>query len=62
MENKPKTATPDNTKASVEEDSALDYWSNEFGISKAELIKVVKAGGSSTEAVEKYVRKIEFAA
>ena len=37
--------------------SDLTYWSDKFGISVDELLEAVKAGESSTEAVEKYVKK-----
>ena len=40
-----------------EKTSDLAYWSAKFGISIDELLKAVKAGISSTEAVEKYVQK-----
>jgi hypothetical protein len=60
MENKFQTATPDNKRAGAEDDKALDYWSNEFGISKEELLEAVKAGATTTEAVEEYVKKVEF--
>jgi len=43
------------------EDQELDYWSKEFGISSKELEETVNAGGTFTEAVEKYVKKIQFA-
>jgi len=62
MENKSETTMPDNKIVGLEDDNDLDYWSNEFGISKDELTEAVKAGRTSTEAVEKYVQKIEFAA
>ena len=62
MENKPETTVPDNRNIRFEDDIDLDYWSNEFGISKDELMQAVKAGETSAEAVERYVRRIEFAA
>jgi uncharacterized protein DUF3606 len=61
MENTSQTRRPDNKKIGADEENELDYWSNEFGISKDELLKVVKAGGTSAEAVEKYVKKVKFA-
>ena len=59
MENKFQTATPD-SKTIGADDNELDYWSNEFGISKEELMEAVKAGATTTEAVEEYVKKVEF--
>ena len=38
----------------------LAYWSKEFGISDEELQKALKAGESSTEALEKYVRNLNL--
>ncbi|HEY8782466.1 MAG TPA: DUF3606 domain-containing protein [Mucilaginibacter sp.] len=62
MENKSQIETPDNKRTGVEKDQELelDYWSNEFGISKDELMEVVKAGGTSAQAVEQYVKKISL--
>jgi hypothetical protein len=40
-----------------DKNSDLAYWSDKFGISIDELLEAVKAGESSTEAVEKYVQK-----
>jgi hypothetical protein len=40
----------------------LDYWFKEFGISKEEILDEVKKGGSSTEAVEKFVKRTAFVA
>jgi hypothetical protein len=62
MENKSQEVMPDNRRTGAEDDIELDYWSNEFGISREELMAVVKAGGTSAEAVAKYVQKMEFAA
>ncbi len=42
------------------DDQALDYWSEEFGISREELEETVKAGGTSAEAVEKYVKRVKL--
>jgi hypothetical protein len=60
MERKMKDSLPNNKRSGIEEEFELDYWSNEFGISKDELLKAVKAGKTSTEAVEKYVQELEL--
>ncbi|MDB4904221.1 MAG: hypothetical protein JWQ63_3502 [Mucilaginibacter sp.] len=52
---------PDNKMNGNIEDPDLEYWSNEFGISKDELIAAVKSGKTPAEAVEKYVQELEFA-
>jgi hypothetical protein len=52
---------PDNKMNGNVENPDLEYWSNEFGISKAELVAAVKAGKTPAEAVEKYVQEVEFA-
>jgi hypothetical protein len=40
----------------------LDYWFKEFGITKEEILEEVKKGGSSTEAVEKFVKRTALVA
>jgi hypothetical protein len=60
MENQVQTNMPDSKIIIAEDDQVLDYWSKEFGISKEELTENVKAGRTSTEAVEKYVRKLQL--
>jgi len=62
MENQTQTQLPTGRMIISQDDNALDYWSNEFGISKEELTDAVKAGVSSTEAVEKYVQRIQLMA
>jgi hypothetical protein len=62
MERKIKNSLPNNKRPGTEEEYELDYWTKEFGISKDELKKAVKAGKTSTEAVEKYVQKLELTA
>ncbi|MDB4925368.1 DUF3606 domain-containing protein [Mucilaginibacter sp.] len=60
MERYIKDRLPDNERPGTEEEFELDYWSNEFGISKDELVKAVKSGKTSTEAVEKYVKELQL--
>jgi Protein of unknown function (DUF3606) len=62
MENQVQTQAPKSKIIIAEDDQALDYWSKEFGISKEELTENVKAGRPSTEAVEKYVKRVKLTA
>lgn len=39
---------------------ASAYWSKEFGISQEEMEKALKAGETSTEVIEKYVRSLNL--
>lgn len=59
MEKIVNTGPPDNTKINVEENDELEYWSNEFGISREQLIYAIKAGRTSAAAVEEYVKNIQ---
>jgi len=61
MENKSKIELPDNKIIGTEDDQDLEYWSNEFGISKGELQAAIKAGKTPAKAVEKYVKELAFA-
>ena len=61
MENHTQTTMPDNQITGVADEQELKYWTNEFGISRDELIKAAKAGKTLAEAVEKYVQKLQFA-
>ncbi|WP_461451849.1 hypothetical protein [Mucilaginibacter sp.] len=49
-----------NTNLPGHEDE-LNYWSEEFGIAKEELVSVFKHGGTFSAAVEAYVKKLKFA-
>ncbi|WP_299498417.1 DUF3606 domain-containing protein [Mucilaginibacter sp.] len=60
MERDINNRLPGNKLPATEEEFELDYWSNEFGISKDELIKAVKSGKTSTETVEKYVKELQL--
>jgi len=62
MENRAKHSVPNNTVHYIAEEQELNYWSNKFGISKDELAAAVKAGLSSTAAVEKYVKTVKLTA
>ena len=62
METQSQTIMPENPMIGREDIQELDYWSNEFGISKNELLEVVKKGHTPAEAVEQYVKKLTFVA
>ncbi|WP_158996326.1 DUF3606 domain-containing protein [Mucilaginibacter sp. L196] len=44
-----------------DDEQELNYWSEEFGIAKEELLAVLKHGGTVAAAVEAYVMKLKFA-
>jgi hypothetical protein len=44
-----------------DDEQELNYWSEEFGIAKEELLAVLKHGGTFAAAVEAYVMKLKFA-
>ena len=62
METQSQAVTPENPIIGREDIQELDYWTNEFGISKNEILEVVKKGHTPAEAVEQYVKKLTFAA
>ena len=47
--------------ALAKENQELDYWQKEFGISKDELLETVNKGGTSSKAVEKFVKELQVA-
>ena len=57
MDNKTKTGSPDMDRINVNEDYELQYWSKKFNVSGDELKSVVKAAGTSAQAVEDYLKK-----
>lgn len=60
MENTAQSRLMNDTMAYIVEERELDHWSNEFGISKAELAAATQAGESSTMAIEKYVKSVKL--
>ena len=62
MENLQQAQVTDYQQIPAEEQQNLAYWSREFGISMDELIAAVKAGLSSSQAVENYVKHLQFTA
>jgi len=43
------------------DDHELNYFSKKFGITREELLAVVKHGGTIASAVENYVKRLKFA-
>ena len=62
MKNVSQTRIPEYKRPLVEQDQEVDYWSKEFGISKDELKDAAKSGLTPTEAVAKYVKRIQLPA
>ena len=61
MENQSGMALKSHKITGIKDEQEFEYWWKEFGISKDELLKTVNAGGTSTEALEKYVKKMQLA-
>lgn len=47
----------DRSRINLSEDYEVRYWTDKFGVSKAQLEEAVRAAGSSAEAVEKELRR-----
>jgi hypothetical protein len=47
----------DRSRISLSEDYEVRYWTEKFGVSKAELEAAVKKAGPSADAVEKELKK-----
>jgi hypothetical protein len=62
MENQSNMVLANQKIAGIQDEQDFKYWSEEFGISKDELQASVDAGGSLTEAVAEYVKKMDTAA
>ena len=61
MENQSQQQVQNNTQIHIDEQD-LNYWFKEFGISKEEILEEIKKGGTSTEAVEKFVQRMALVA
>ncbi|MEH3114845.1 DUF3606 domain-containing protein [Pedobacter terrae] len=57
MDDKQKTGNPDRARINVNEAYELDYWSDKFGVSKDKLKAAVETVGTSSSAVEDYLKK-----
>lgn len=56
-DDKTNRGSQDRSRISLSEDYEVRYWTDKFGISKAELEEAVREVGSSAEAVEKELRR-----
>jgi len=61
MENQSQHQVQNNTQIRIDEQE-INYWFKEFGISKEEILDELKKGGTSTEAVEKFVKRTALVA
>ena len=48
---------PDLRRVNIHEEHEINYWAKEFRISERELKLAVMEGGTSAEAVKKYLEK-----
>jgi hypothetical protein len=55
-----KRGPPDRSKVNVHEAWEVAYWTREFGVTEAQLRAAVKAVGTSTVAVRKYLGKRDY--
>jgi hypothetical protein len=56
-DDKSKIRPQDSSKVNVHEPYEVQYWTQKFGCTKAQLEAAVKAVGVSAAAVEKYLKK-----
>ncbi len=56
-DDKSKIRPQDSNKVNVHEPYEVQYWTQKFGCTKAQLEAAVKAVGVSASAVEKYLKK-----
>jgi hypothetical protein len=55
-DNRQERGPQDRSRINVSEDYELRYWSQEFGVSPAELIKAVESVGASADKVRAHLR------
>lgn len=55
-DDKSKKRPQDASKVNVHEAYEVEYWTEKFGCTKAQLIAAVNAVGTSAAAVEKYLK------
>ena len=48
---------PDRSRVSLKQEHELAYWTNRFGVSRAQLQEAVEAVGHAADAVERYLRR-----
>jgi hypothetical protein len=56
-DDKTKRAPQDASRINMNEDYEVRYWTQKFGVTKAQLAAAVKAAGVSAKAVAAYLNK-----
>lgn len=56
-DNKQNTGNADRSHVSTSEDYEVQYWREKFGVASEELQAAVKAVGSSSDTVGKYLKE-----
>jgi hypothetical protein len=56
-DDKTKRAPQDASRINMNEEYEVRYWTQKFGVTKAQLAAAVKAAGVSAKAVEAYLKK-----
>lgn len=56
-DDKTKRAPQDASRINMNEDYEVRYWTQKFGVTKAQLAAAVKVAGVSAKAVEAYLNK-----
>ena len=56
-DDKTNRGSQDRSRINLSEDYEVRYWTDKFGVSKVELAAAVREMGSSTDAVEKKLRR-----
>jgi hypothetical protein len=52
-----KTGKADDARINLEQDYEVNYWANEFGVSREELRKAVQATGPLVKDVRRHLRR-----
>lgn len=56
-DDKTKRGAQDRSRINLSEDYEVRYWTDKFGVSKAQLEEAVREAGSSADAVEAELRR-----
>lgn len=48
---RPRASAPDRTRINMSEESDIEYWAKALGVSKEQVVEVVKKVGDSVQAV-----------
>lgn len=57
MDNLKKKRPQDATKININQDWEVDYWCDELGCTKSQLVKAVEKVGPMVDVVKKYLTK-----